>query len=85
METISFETAKERGLLVPGTKIVSYPNHKGEILEGVILGVFGNKNEIAVDYTNKGRHTLRSNGKLHALIDTNIDINLVKIEKNEKI
>lgn len=68
-------------LIREGARIVSYPNHKGESLEGVIIGLHpDNPSELHVNYSDRGRTVLKPNGKLLSLgIDTNLDINLIEV------
>lgn len=81
MPHISFKRAKDKGYIKPGARIVSYPDHKGESHEGVILDINEAMNEIAVSYADYGRAILKLNGQLLAgTVDTNLDINLIEIE-----
>lgn len=58
-----------------GRRVLSYPDHRGRSVEGVIRGI--TSDTIKVEYRRYGLLSLTRDGKLLESCDTSADINLV--------
>ena len=73
-------TAYAPELVVPGKRVLSYPDHLYNIRTGIVVGA--DRNHVQVDYEGYGRCTIkRRNGKLwNENIDTSLDIRFIETE-----